>query len=336
MEQPNAGSPDFGEIQAAQTRGHYTWDFNPRRLFDGKQLYLFPILMKQYLKYIGGILLFTAVAMVVLDALYTATYRNCKPRNKMQYIYKMQPRQIDYVFLGSSRTANTIIASDVEKITGKRAINLGIEGAELADNLLELKLLVARGVKMEKVLLQVDYVFGNEKISEIANQAALPFIHDTVVANFLRPRADDFTAMANVPFYRYMKTDFMLGFREFFFSAAGKTSKVDLSDGYIPLNGNMKENSTFHWPATIAKDNKVIEEIREICAKNNVELVLFCAPMCSAATHKEYVAELKQRLPDLHDFSAAIPDSEFYNCRHINANGAKQFTAFLARECLSR
>ena len=289
--------------------------------------------MKKFIKYTIGIALALLVMMAALDFIYTYVYENSRPRNKFQYIMKLAPQQIDYVFLGSSRTANHIIATDVAKMTGKTAINLGIEGAVFEDNLLQLKLLIDRKVKMQKVLLQVDYLYETRGHSNIANSAALPYLHHPVVKQHLKDGLPEFNALYYVPFYRYMVTEFAIGFREFFFTAAQKQPRDDLKDGFIPKVGT-NELTPFSLPKKIANGNATLDSFAALCDKNNVELVLFVAPMCSTVAHKEYITKLKTRLPKLRDYSQKMPDSLFYNCGHLNDKGAVVFTKLLTYDCL--
>lgn len=131
--------------------------------------------MKYFCKHILFLLVTLILASFFLDYLYTSVYCNFKPRSKFSYIVSLKPKKIDYVFLGSSRVANTIDADLVENISKKSAINLGIEGADLNDNLLELRLLVSRNVKIGTLYLQVDHFFESNTDLFVAKAEALPF-----------------------------------------------------------------------------------------------------------------------------------------------------------------
>jgi hypothetical protein len=275
------------------------------------------------------VLAVTAVCMFVFDLGYTNVFSGAKPRTKIRYLLNMPAQHIDYVFVGSSRTANHIATKEVEKLTHKTAINLGIEGAVLQDNLLELKLLLSRKVTMQKLFLQVDYVFENEKISYIANSEALPFIHDPVISEHLKNSLPGYNAMYYVPFYRYLVTDYRIGFRELTFSALDKKPKVDLSDGFLPLKCTAERHDQFSLPASIAQRNRALEQIVALCKKHKIELVLFCAPYCSRTQHFDYIDKLKRKYPNLYDFSRTMSDGDFCNCGHLDEQGALKFTKLL-------
>lgn len=287
--------------------------------------------MKKFIKYIISLFIVVFLIFTTLDLVYTGVYKYTNPRNKIQYILRLKPQKINYIFLGSSRTANNIIAKEILKTTGIRAINLGVEGAQLNDNLLQLKLLLNNGVVADKIFLQVDYQFENLQKSSMAKADALPFIHNTIIKEHVKNEIEDFSEMYYMPFYRYMLADYKIGFREFFFSVSNKKPKVDLDDGFIPKTGNRKLKKQV-LPEKIAEKNEVLEKIQFLCDQNNIELVFFCAPFCSATENINYVDKLKMKLPKLQDYSRSMNDSLFFDCGHLNDKGALIFTKLFIKK----
>jgi hypothetical protein len=282
--------------------------------------------------HIALLLLTLVLLMSLFDWVYTYTYANAVPRNKFQYIHRMRPQAIDYVFLGSSRVADHISATEVRRLTGKTAINLGIEGASYDDNLLELQMLLARKVTIKKVILIVDHFYELQGASTFGNAAMLPFIHDPMVTDHFSRQLPDFRASYYVPFYRYMKASHVAGFREFFMSAMGRKTRVDFSDGLISRVGNTKLKVEI-LPDTLSQRNKCLDSIQAICDQNQIELVLFCAPYCSKVQNLDYIAKLKQRYPAMLDYSRTMDDKWFYDCAHLNKEGAIEFTRMLVEKC---
>ncbi|NMH29558.1 hypothetical protein [Flavobacterium silvaticum] len=284
--------------------------------------------MKRFIWFVSGLTVAFIIMMTLADIGYTAIYRHCIPRNKVVYIIQMKPTAIDRVFLGSSRVANHIVTSEVKKTTGKPAINLGIEGSGLADNLLQFKLLLDRKIRIKKLYLQVDYVYNDENLSLIGSTAALPFIKDPVVSGFLEPRLKNYPAYAHIPFYRYAMSDQVLGLRECLLSLANKRPKDDFSDGFHPQHGHHKI-LPFSLPKSIASQNHSITEFKRLCKKNSIEFIPFCAPYPSGFKNRDFLISLKKKLPELQDYSTSIPDSLFYNSVHLNSDGALAFTRLL-------
>ncbi len=288
--------------------------------------------MKKFLIHIAIMALTIICLLFAFDRLYTYTYSHSVPRNKFQYILTMAPNNIDYVFLGSSRVANHIVTPEVTELTRKSAINLGIDGIVLEDNLLQLKILLSKHVKIEKVFLQVDYLYETKNVSPIGSAPVLPFLSNPVISDHLEQKLPNFTAVNYIPFYRYISADYAIGFREFFFAATGRKSKNEFDQGFVPKTGQLPLRP-FELPKTIRKTNKTLDEIKLLCKKNNVELMLFCAPMCSQTTNLAYIDMLKLKFPELYDYSRAMSDDYFYDCLHLNEKGAIVFTKMLLEDC---
>jgi hypothetical protein len=281
--------------------------------------------MKKFLKYTFGVLMTVMILMVILDAIYTKVYETAQPRNKFQYILSLKPQRIDYVFLGSSRVANTIVTEEIRRVTGKKVINLGIEGAWLDDNYLQLKLLINQGITIEKVFLQIDYQFEDSERTAIAKADAIPFIHNPIIKEHLKNKENDFLKMVYIPFYRYLKTDHKVGFREVFLLLIKKKPKVNLENGYTPQIGSSILKS-YSLPKQVADKNEMLNAIQRLCMKHKIDLVLFCAPFCSKTVNRDYIDKLKKKLPQLQDYSAKFDDSLFFDCAHLNDKGALLFT----------
>lgn len=282
--------------------------------------------MKKFSHTLIGVLSIVILSLYLLDYVYTTVYQRSNPRNKFQFILKMKPQTIAYVFLGSSRVANHIAVKEVEKIAHKKAVNLGMEGAHLDDNLLQLKLLLHNRVKIEKLFLQVDYQFDDKGRSPIALSDAMPFIDNPVIRKHLEDtNMPNFNASCYVPFYRYMNAEPKIGFREFTFSLINKAPKINPAEGFTPKQGN-KPFKDYALPGKIAEKNEAINQIKKLCAVHKIKLVLFCAPFCSVTKNRDYITKLKQKLPELRDYSQGYNDSLFYDCAHLNENGAFLFT----------
>jgi hypothetical protein len=272
--------------------------------------------------------------MVLLDVVYTKVYTNSNPRNKFQYILSLKPQNIDNIFLGSSRTANHIVTQNVQLLSGESALNLGIEGAVFEDNLLQLKLLIDKHIKIKRVFMQVDNLYENDGVSNIANAEALPFIKNLIIKEHLKSQLEDFPAKYYIPFYRYMVTEHKIGLREFFFTIINKKPRVDLKDGYTPKYGKNKL-VTSKLPNKIKQKNETLNKMFQICKANSIKLIYFVAPICSKTEGINYIDKLKIKLPELKDFSRSLGDDYFYNCAHLNDEGAKVFTESLTQECIT-
>lgn len=289
--------------------------------------------MKRFLKYSIISLVGIIILLFLLDNLYTYVYSNSFPRNKTQYILSLnEGEKLDYIFLGSSRVENSILSSEIERITGKTTLNLGTQGARLEDMNIFLRLLIQKKVKIKRLFVQVDYIYNFESSSEIVRSQALPYIRNNeVLKEYLKRVDSNFIKNYYVPFYRYAVNDYRLGFREFFASSINKKSKIDFKDGFVPLSGIMKKGDAVGGlPKSILKSNRSIAEIDSICQVNKINVTYFCSPFCSNFKTNDFITKLKSKISNFEDFSKAVKnDSLFENCTHLNKAGAKVFSRII-------
>jgi len=291
--------------------------------------------MKSFLKHIGFIILSVLVMLFVLDYIYTSVYKKSYPRNKTQYILALDVRDtLDYVFLGSSRVENTIVTKRIEELTGKRAINLGTQGAKLNDINMFLNLLIDNKVVFNRLFVQMDYNFNNKGSSDLVRSQALPYIHNTTsISNYLKHNDSNFNKYYYVPFYKYATNDYRIGLREVFASAISKKAKTNFRSGYKPVIGQMKPDASSKLPLEIVSNNIGFQTIDSICNARNINVTYYCAPFCSNLENRHYLDHLGCKIDNFIDFSAAIDnDKYFQNCSHLNLEGAKLFTELLIKE----
>lgn len=290
--------------------------------------------MYRFIKYTSLLILFIVAILIVLDLVYTKTFQNSIPRNKTQYVLSQKNNKFDYVFLGSSRVENTVMTSEIERITYKRALNLGTQGAKLDDLNIFLRLLIANKNEIKKLFIQIDYIYNFESSSDIVRSESMPFIRTNKVINTYLKRVDSsYNYNYYIPFYRYLKNDYKIGFREFFNSLRNKKSKINFEDGFVPIYGSSGSIERSGLPETILENNKSFNEIDSICRANNIKVVYFTAPFCFGINNIDYINKLKLKIPELKDFSQAIKEDKFYkNCGHLNSDGAKVFTHILINE----
>jgi hypothetical protein len=125
-----------------------------------------------------------------------------------------------------------------------------------------------------------------------------------------------------------MVYDYKLGFREFFNSFIQKKPRVNLSNGYNPKYETAVETLKSSLPPQIIKENKTITQINSFAEKNDIQIIYFTSPMCANTKNLDYTSKLSTRLPQYLDFSKIFIDHDeyFFNCSHINDNGARVFS----------
>ena len=290
--------------------------------------------MKKFVLYIISLLGAILILLFLLDAVYTFTFRHGTPRNKLAYIFSIEKEHIDYIFLGSSRVDNSIDAKVIEKETGRKAVNLGIQGGKIDDFYLMLQLLKNQEITAETIFIQIDYIYNIEGNSETLKSSLMPYIHEETIYNFLKARDPQSLALKYVPFYRYLIYDYKIGFREFFNIATGQASRVDLENGYFPLSGSSGKELKGSLPDHIKQENEKIHQINSFAKANDLNVVYFIAPFCPGMENLEFASKLEGKLPDFINFSGIFPHKEenFYDCSHLNSRGAKEFSEIFAQK----
>ncbi len=289
--------------------------------------------MKRFLIYFFKIIACVLCMLCVLDFTYTLVIKNSVPRNKFRYALSLKNRHYDALFLGSSRVENSIVTSEFKK-QGFSILNMGISGAKLGDTYFLLKLLNENKVTFDKVFVQVDYLYNEDGIvfTEARKAYLIPLIRDENVKQIFKKYDDDFLCNYYIPFYRYAKNSYRVGFREFFNSLLNKGPRYSLEDGYVPRY-NVAKHKKFILPKHKIKKSKVLEEINNLCESINLTPVYFTAPFCNNLINEQFLVELKNDLNNFFDYSKVIENDEnFDDCQHLNDKGAREFTNQLIRD----
>ena len=290
--------------------------------------------MKKFLLYLSSLIIVVITLLFLLDSMYTYAYNEGVPRNKIAHILAIKDTKIDYIFIGSSRVDNAIDPQIIQSVTGNTSINLGIQGGKLDDSFFLLQLLTKQNIKSKTIFIQVDYVYNFLDNSEILKSTLMPYIHNDFFSSFIQQRDPDYWALKNLPFYRYLRYDYKIGFREFFNTSIGKKPHIDLQHGYSPNIGNGEDKMTLFLPDHILDQNPSINAINSFAEKNNLKIIYFIAPLCSGTENIEFVTKLREKLPVLWDFSTVLFNEEkhFYDCAHLNDFGAKEFSKILGEK----
>ena len=288
--------------------------------------------MKQFLLYILKIIIVIILMMYLFDALYSYTFKNSFPRNKVHKILQLEDKHFDLVFLGSSRTENHVDCELVEKLTGKSCVNLGMSGATIGDMLILLSLAEINKITFDSLVIQIDYNFYNSGLSNNFKANLVPFIQNPLIRKELNKDNDNFY-YNYIPFYRYMKYDKVVGFREFFATLINKKPKSEIRFGFKPKRGIGLEVSG-KLPKSFNDTNNEFESIKELVKRTESKLFLFTAPYCQKINNRDKLKELKNVIPTILDYVSLFDNKEkyFFNCAHLNIDGAREFTKILIED----
>lgn len=284
--------------------------------------------MKKFLIYTVKIIVITALAAVVLDGLYTAIFMQSANRGKVETVVNSTAKKYDVVILGSSR-ANNHFVSQMFEDRGLKTFNYGMSGGHLFEASLMLKLMIERKYVIKNVILEADLNLSGEKKSEGISALFLPYIHNSETIRKHFENEEDFCELYYIPFYRYIKYDEKIGFREALYTVIHKKTSMLDNLGYYPLfktkGANMKNNIVNLNPLP---HNKYYEEIKGVCKANNINFIAVMTPMCENVKGINYFDKVKKAYPEILNYENVVVENKYFSsCGHMNDAGAKLFTA---------
>jgi len=289
--------------------------------------------MRKFLFFLFKVILVFIVMAVVLDFLYTSIYLDCNNRRKVGFAYTSKPKKIDVVILGSSRADNHFV-SQMFKEKGFYTFNFGMQGSRLFESDLILKILLDKKNIIKNVIVEVDLNLRSDlnEYSESNVLKFMPYLHDSKIIRDHVKDLEGGSFLYYIPFYRYIKYETKLGFREVFFSAANKKSKELDYGGYNALQVSdvkLESNISNFLPGR----NKYYEDIKQLCKKNNINLIAVMTPMCQNTKGTEYFEKVKNIYPEIHNYSNVVKEDKYFSsCGHMNDAGAKIFTARILKD----
>lgn len=283
--------------------------------------------MKQFLLFIGKIILVLLLTAFALDFIYTAVYAQSTNRNKVENVVNSKDKKYDVIMMGSSRANNHFVAKlFVEK--GYEAFNYGISGSKLQETALLLQLMVANNFKIKNLILEVDLNI-NLDVYSFGNQARfMPYItSNTVVSNYYQDKMLDYNFVRFIPFYRYLKYGPQIGFREFFFTLIKKPSNSLNNYGLFPLM-NEGKNMSHDLTEKTPKKNLSYELIKKVCKENNIRLIVISTPLCENTKGMDYFDKINTVYPEIVNYEKCVTEDKYFSsCGHLNYQGAKILTS---------
>jgi hypothetical protein len=292
--------------------------------------------MQKFLQFTLKTLVLTIAIAVVLDFLYTSVYLQSSNRGKIDHVYNSKIKDYDVVILGSSRANNHFVAQMFED-KGLKTFNYGMSGGHLFEASLLLKLMVERHYKIKNVILEADLNLSNIHRDYGVSSKFLPYLHQSETIRKHFSNEEDFRELYYIPFYRYIKFDERIGFRELYNTVSQKTTNTLDNKGYYPLinrKGNMKNDIVNLKPL---KHNQYYEEIKQICKANKINFIAVMTPMCENTKGINYFEKVQQLYPEIHNYeNVVIEDKYFSSCGHMNDTGARLFTARILKDFFNK
>lgn len=292
--------------------------------------------MRYFLIFIIKTIVVVLLIAYFLEGLYTYVYSMSNNRNKIENIINSEKKEFDVIMLGSSR-ANNHFVPQLFIDNGFKAYNYGMSGSTLQESLLVLNLMMDKNYAIKNIILEVDLNIRSETYSKGTRARFMPYLKSNkAISKFYEEEIPEFNYLYYVPFYRYIKFDAEIGFREFAFAASHKMSTNLKNFGFAPLYGT---GATMSYDLTKFKPNKnrYYESIKEICKANNINLIVLSTPICSNAKGIENFDKIKSVYPEIKNYENAVTDDKYFSsCGHMNEEGAHVFTKIILKDFFNK
>lgn len=294
--------------------------------------------MKNFFKYLVSVICLVIILLLLVDAIYTNVYSNYYSNSKFQFFRSFKNKNVDYVFLGSSRVENGINPLVIDSITNSKSVNFSVQSSKVNDMLLLLKLLDVYNIKYKKVFIQIDYIYNSlNEYSNVLDYELIPFYNSNdLIKKHLNSsnKYNDFEL--SFPFMRYALYDQKNGIRRLISNFKTTASIYSHNNGFRELHGTLGLDIRTHdLPNKIIDFNQNFEDLKAYISSNNIDVVYFFSPIRKDTKNKDYVDKLKLKIPELKDYSSVIENSKYFKDNiHLNKHGAKIFSAKMANDIL--
>ena len=282
--------------------------------------------MKRFFKLSVVFIFIFFIASLLLDFIFTTIISQSSERNKVENVIHSFGKKYDVIIMGTSRANNHFVTNLFEK-KGLKSFNYGISGSHLFETSLLLKVMIANKFQIKNLILEADLSICNEKRDEGTTARFMPYIHTNSIIKEHYKNESDFKKLFYLPFYRYIKFDAKIGFREVYEVLSKKPTNTLQNKGYYPLISDKKGSMKNDISTLKVIRNKYYEEIKKICKQNNINLIVVMTPMCQNTKGLDYFDKVKKQYPEINNFENIVTDDRYFaSCGHLNNEGAIIYT----------
>ncbi|WP_396181514.1 hypothetical protein [Flavobacterium sp.] len=282
--------------------------------------------MKRFFKLAVLFAFILFIASLLLDFIFTSIISKSSERNKVENVIHSFGKKYDVIIMGTSRANNHFVTGLFEK-KGLKSFNYGISGSHLFETSLLLKVMITNKFQIKNLILEADLSICNEKRDEGTTARFMPYIHTNTIIKEHYKNESDFKKLFFLPFYRYIKFDTKIGFREVYEVLDDKPTNTLYNKGYYPLISNNKGSMKNDISTLKVIRNTYYEEIKKTCKLNNINLIVVMTPMCQNTKGLDYFENVKKQYPEIYNFENTITNDRYFaSCGHLNNEGAIMYT----------
>jgi hypothetical protein len=290
-----------------------------------------------------------------MDNFYQNNYVIC---NKSNWILTKKNSSYYFGIIGSSRALNNVYVPSMDSALGRKGINLGLSGANYAENYLTLREFLNHGNKLDLLFIQAD-VYGMDS----PNAYSYPFndynyvfsMNDDTVSEIFKDHVKPlkFYLWKYVPYAKYAEFSNKYSFYKFlkkgYNCSAADWDETGGSELLHPQKNKeddlFKENKNELTYKINPSDSVYLGKLIQLCVANKITVRLFTAP-----EKKDFIAKQVNRneiynvingITNKFDVPACytewqdtnyVVDPFFRDNTHLTGEGAKIFSVLLAKK----
>lgn len=255
----------------------------------------------------------------------------------------------DIVYLGNSRTFVHFNPEIIQKITGLRGYNLGIDGGDVAMQKAKLDLLTEKN-KLPKIMLQtadISLLAGRENI--FMKHQFLPYLKEDAIYNPLRKKDKKIWADRYIPLWKYHGYRYLVikGIKSFFnlnnydsqkdwngYNGKDQKWNTDFDDYKKSLNGE----NIIYSDENIQEGLTYLDHLIAFSKNHKIKLVFVFPPqyneLSELQVQKDSLVDILKKLSsensipywDYSQDSLCNQTKYLYNATHLNEKGANIFS----------
>ena len=283
--------------------------------------------MSKLFKHILVVLGLTILLSVLIDKAIFEFFFSYHKRTKLD----IQGLKKEIVFFGSSRCIHHIDPIIVDIICDTKSYNMGWAASNPREIYAAIKIYLKRNEKPKLICIQVDQEHNDETEDGLARQSLLKFYGKHYIDDYY---SNELKRELSIPLYPSIKyRDF--GWREILKTLFNNSNIANKELGFLPIIEQHNVKQYDYAKFKIIKPNKWISKSITFCKENNINVLLFTAPIWKLNANIKF-ENIRQLYPvDYINFSDSLQKVQYYSDgTHLNRKGAEVFTKIFSKQLI--
>ncbi|HPF12433.1 MAG TPA: hypothetical protein PKW08_08495 [Flavobacteriaceae bacterium] len=292
--------------------------------------------MKAFLKYIGFIVLVTALLATLISISSLRALRNASFYKPSFLANQVSETNFDYIVLGSSVGLTSLNTNRIDSILGTKGLNLSMDDTGMSTHYLMLEHFLKEGKSTRYCILAPGLASLENKKAGFSNNdyRFLMYVQRDYVYDYYKnnPEANNAT---NVLFLSKWVPFLGVGYynTELFFPSLNaaihpeQRNRFDARGNYgYPKKGDSLDGKEEIHTA-ISFQHPYLDKIETLCKNNNIRLIYYLSPI-----YKQTLSYEKPNFPLIDHTQFFKEAGNFYDRIHVNSEGREKVSLQFAEE----